>query len=89
LSGHRTEPPQLFVAVTLHLPAQAAVLSGVHPHCVGLPPPPQVCGAEHALLHATVSPQLFVAVPLHLPTHAPRLSGVHPQTVGSPPPPQV
>jgi hypothetical protein len=86
-------PPQLTPARLQN----AAVGSGVHPHTLGFPPPPQLCPVpSHAPQLATfrIMPQLSStdfgphAAPVRVQSCASD-SGVQPQVPGLPPPPQV
>ncbi len=64
--------------------------SGVHPQTFGVPPPPQVCGAEHApqfrtsLQPSEISPQLTPAF-----VHVVGVQVPTPHTFGMPPAPHV
>jgi hypothetical protein len=93
--------PQLSVPLTLpqFFPSRvqnAASLSAVQPQTLGVPPPPQLCGAVHAPPQLTVRelPQLLGAVTLpqffpSLVQNTASVSGVQPQRLAVPPPPQV
>jgi len=74
--------PQLLVAGPQALPAQAAVLSAVHPHpLTPAEPPLQTLGEVQVFVQVTVWPQLLVAGPHALPAQAAVLSGTHWQDV--------
>jgi hypothetical protein len=90
----------LFVTEPQFLPSReqnVGLSSGVQPHALGVPPPPQVTPVPvHAPHEATVRapPQLSVPdqAPQALPSrlqNVPSLSGVQPHAFGVPPPPQV
>jgi hypothetical protein len=59
----------------------------VQPHTLGVPPPPQVFGAEQ-VPQLSEPPQPSASVPQFLPC-AVQVVGVQPHTLGVPPPPQV
>jgi len=89
-----TGVPQLLFTVP-HLPLHVVVsATGVHPHWLGVPPPPHVCGAVHVTppfdaLHVTLTLQLLTTLP-HLPPHVvPTGCGVHPHALATPEPPHV
>ena len=63
--------------------------SGVHPHTLAVPPPPQVCGALQAGPQDTVPPQPFRRWCRSSSPLGQDASGVHPHTSSVPPPPQV
>ena len=82
-----TVPPQPLGTVPQLSPAGQVVI-GVQPQTLGVPPPPQLCGAVQAGPQVSVPPQPSERVPqLAPPGQAVR--GVQPQTLGVPPPPQL
>jgi hypothetical protein len=81
-----TEPQFLPAAVQA-----CAMVSGVHPQTLAMPPPAHVSGEEH-VPQVNVPEQPFDTVPQFFPTlaHTELIdTGVQPQTLGVPPPAQV
>ena len=75
---HETVPPQPSGTVPQLSPA-GQVVAGVHPQTLGVPPPPQVCGAVHAGPQETVPPQPSEKLPHINPCWA-QVRGTQPPT---------
>ncbi len=83
---HATVPPHPSGTVPQLSPA-GQLVSGMHPHTLGVPLPPQVNGAVQ-VPHATVPPQPLGTVPQLSPAGQ-VVAGVQPHTLGLPVPPHV
>jgi hypothetical protein len=80
---HTKVPPQPLLTLS-HRPLHD--VTGVHPHTLGVPPPPHVSGDVHVPQLRFV-PQPFDSEPQLSPTFAQVVVGLHPQTFGAPEPP--
>src|SRR5438132_932251 len=69
-------------------PLSAHFTDGVQPHTLGVPLPPQLCGAAHAGPQLAMPPQPSSTLPQLAPAGQ-VTDAVQPHTLGVPPPPQV